>query len=214
MFVYHSFKNVIKDTFLYDIIKHVREKQALRDWEKKGKPAPPPHIVKKRTVKEFAKRFSVHTLVETGTYLGDMVYATKNTFSRIFSIEIDEILFMKAKKRFDKFNHISIIQGDSAKVLPDLLKNINHPCLFWLDGHYSGGITGKGELKTPIMQELQCILKHPVEEHIILIDDAWYFVGQNDYPLLEGLKNFVSNIDSSLIFEVENDIIRIYKLKR
>lgn len=204
-------KNMIRRTFLYDIIRYIRQRRELRDWEKMGKPVPPPPEVKQKTVRDYAAKFSIHTLVESGTCLGDMVYATKDTFDKIFSIELDKALYETAKKRFSKFKHISIIQGDSGEVLPNILTNITQPCLFWLDGHYSGGITAKGRVETPILQELNHILNHPVAEHVILIDDARCFVGRSDYPTIEKLQDYIFKRCPDRVFEVKEDIIRIYK---
>lgn len=180
-------------------------------WEIKGKPVPPPHFLKQRIVKQYAKRFSFHTLLETGTFLGDMVYATRRTFSRILSIELDKTLYERAKQRFSAYDHISIIWGDSGELLPDILANIKQPCLFWLDAHYSGEKTTKGNIESPIMQELYHILGHSAVEHVILIDDARAFVGRNDYPTIRELQEFVSERRPNWAFEVKDDIIRIHK---
>ena len=87
---------------------------------------------------------------------------------------------------------------------------INERAIFWLDGHYSDGITAKGDLNTPILKELEAILSHNIKDHIILIDDARCFVGKDDYPTIEQLKNFVYKRNNNLKFEIEYDIIRIY----
>jgi hypothetical protein len=161
-------------------------------------------------VKQYAKLFAIMTFIETGTYLGEMVEAIRKTFDRIFSIELDSALYETAKERFSESGNISIIKGDSSRVLPELLKSIKSPCLFWLDAHYSSGMTVRGELETPVMKELQCILNHSINKHVILIDDARCFVGQNDYPTIEELKRFVSSINPDLVITIENDIIRVH----
>lgn len=206
-----TIKGVLTQTPLYDVIRRVKQKRELRTWEKKGRPVLMPDLMKQKVVKEYAREFSVQTLVETGTFLGDMIYATKNVFDRIFSIELDPSLCDRAKKRFSRLPHISIVQGGSAEVLPDILSNITQPCLFWLDAHYSGEITARGELETPIMQELTHIINHPITEHVILIDDAREFVGRNDYPAIEELRNLISRKHPDWVLEVKDDIIRIHK---
>jgi len=190
---------------------YIRYRITVRNWNKKGNPIPVPDVVKQRTVKEYAKIFSVETFIETGTYLGDMVNAVMDTFNKIYSIELDKTLYEQAKKKFSKHHNISIIHGDSSKVLPVILANISGPCLFWLDGHYSGGITAKGDLNTPITQELHCILDHTIRGHVILIDDAHLFTGQDDYPRLEGIRTLVSDRYPDWEFDVKDDIIRIHK---
>jgi hypothetical protein len=205
-----SVKRAVKGTFIYGIYKLLKDRRTLQDWQARGRPAPPPQFVKQRTVKEYARRFDTHTLVETGTYLGDMVAACRNNFRRIFSVEVDSCLCELARDRFQKFSHISIVDGDSADILPGILDNIKDPCLFWLDGHYSEGSTSKGELETPIRRELECILSHPVAGHVILIDDARCFTGDNDYPTINEVQQMLVARNLDRFFDVKDDIIRIY----
>lgn len=92
-----------------------------------------------------------------------------------------------------------------------LLKEISKPTLFWLDGHYSSGITASAETHTPISAELQAILIHSVKEHVILIDDARCFNGTNDYPHLDELLRIIRE-EGSYSAEVSADIIRLTPL--
>lgn len=157
--------------------------------------------------------FQAPVLVETGTYLGDMVEASRREFKRVFSIELDHELARVAARRFKNYAHISIIEGDSGTALPEALKRIEGRCLFWLDGHYSGGITAKGTMETPVLDELRHI-KSFCREPVILIDDARLFRGADDYPALEELERFVRNLWPEYIFEVADDIIRILPSQR
>jgi hypothetical protein len=204
-------KESIRNTFVYEIFKKSRQKRQLKRWERIGRPVPPPHLYKQEQLKEYARRFFLTTLVETGTYSGDMVYATKDTFREIFSVELDKVMFEMAKKRFARFDHISILHGDSAEVLPRIISNLTQPCLFWLDAHYSGGITAKGELETPILQEIRCILDNCKVEYVVLIDDARELVGKNNYPTLDELRRLVSEKNRDWGFQIRDDIIRIHK---
>lgn len=186
------------------------QRNAYEKWEKKGRPVPPPNVVKQHIVKTYAQRFSCDTFIETGTYLGEMVLATKDIFSMIISIELDRILAERAKKKFSNYKHISIIHGDSSTVLKDVLADIECPCLFWLDSHYSGGLTAKGTFETPVIEELKHIFNHSIKDHVILIDDARFFTGENDYPKLEELCDFVLTERPGWNFEIKYDIIRIH----
>ena len=168
-------------------------------------------LLKQHIVKTYAKNFSLKLFVETGTYRGKMVNATRHIFERIYSIELDDELFKNAKKKFSEYNHISIIQGDSSKVLPTILSNINQPCLFWLDAHYSEGYTAKGEKETPIIEELHHILNNSKLNHVILIDDARMFKGKNYYTTIKELKKLISIKKPTYSFFVKKDIIRVYK---
>ena len=175
-----------------------------------------PHTLKVQTVLIYGAYFKINTLIETGTYRGDMVQAAVNQYQKVISIELEPTLFLRAKVKFSKYPNINILLGDSGKVLPRILQSINEPCVFWLDGHYIPLTldTAKGNVDTPIMQELAAILDHPIKNHVILIDDARCFIGPNkvlkNYPTIKELKDLVAYKRSDLKFVVEDDIIRIY----
>lgn len=182
----------------------------IENWIALGKPIPTPHAVKQATVRYHADKYSINTLVETGTYLGDMVFCMKDIFKKIVSIELGSDLYLNAKNRFWGISNVDIIQGDSGQVFPMILPKIEESCLFWLDGHYSAGITAKGDLHTPILQELQAIFSHTKKDnHVILIDDARCFNGQDDYPTVSELKELVSQQLPNHKWEIKDDIIRV-----
>ena len=205
-----TLKDIVKKTIPYDVLKSHRDRKAMREWDKQGRPSPPPHIVKETLIKDYARLFNTKILVETGTYLGDMVYAMKGSFSRILTFELDRALYEQAQKRFATDDHIEIIHGDSGELIEQYLTTIGEPCLFWLDGHYSGGITARGSLDTPIMNELSHILSHQIHGHVILIDDARCFTGRNDYPTIAELNSFVNERKQGWQFTVNDDVIRIH----
>lgn len=182
---------------------------AIGAWEQQGRPVPPPHAYKQRVVREYARRYGLPVLVETGTYLGDMVEAARTGFRTVFSIELDRDLHRRAVQRFAARANVTILQGDSAQVLPQLLGNLEGPALFWLDGHYSADITARGDKDTPIVSELENISRHPVRQHVILIDDARCFNGTHDYPTLKELEQSARRYWPGSTFEVRDDIIRI-----
>ncbi|MBT4485768.1 MAG: hypothetical protein HOC71_19030 [Candidatus Latescibacteria bacterium] len=209
--MFHRLLELLKLTPAYSIYRFLQHRKTYKEWEREGIPIPPPPVVKQHVVCAYARRFSCDTIVETGTYLGEMVYSVKDVFDRLYSIEIDRTLARKAQKRFSKYDRITILQGDSGEVLREILAEITTPCLFWLDSHYSGGLTSKGEFDTPVMQELTHIFNHDVRDYVVLIDDARCFTGENDYPELNDLREFVLAKKPGWSFEVEYDIIRIHK---
>jgi hypothetical protein len=188
--------------------KKVEAKKQLKAWYDKGCPVPPPHIVKKMTIRAYQKKFKAEILVETGTFTGEMVEAQKKIFRKIFSIELGTELYNSAVKRFANEKHINILHGDSGMVLNQLIPKIDKPVIFWLDGHYSGGITAKGEKNCPILEELDAIFKMKKLNHVLLIDDARCFTGDDDYPTINQLEAYVKNKDRNYSMEVKDDIIR------
>jgi hypothetical protein len=158
----------------------------IRAWVDAGKPAPVPHPVKVRNILAVAELYGLRTLVETGTQAGATLAATLDYFDHLYSIEIYEPSVIAARKRFAAHSKVKIIEGDSATKLPELVKTISEPVLFWLDGHYSGKGTGMGEEHSPIVAEIKHILSlRPPGRDAIIIDDARLFVGQDGYPPID-----------------------------
>lgn len=184
------------------------EKKIFDKWQESGCSIPPPHLIKQMTISEYHQKYKYLILIETGTYMGDMVEAQKTKFKKIISIELGVDLFHKATKRFKNDKNVKIVQGDSGKVLPKILLEINEPVIFWLDGHYSAGITAKGDKECPIFEELDAIFKNNELHHIILIDDAREFIGKGDYPTIEELTEYVKSKNKNYNVEVKHDIIR------
>jgi Dimethyladenosine transferase (rRNA methylation) len=176
---------------------------------------------KRKLIKKFKRKNKSDLFIETGTFLGDTIESLRSEFKKLISIELSESLALKCKNRFKSYNHITIIQGDSGILLKEVLKEIEEPCLFWLDGHYSSEFylndefirTAKGEKETPILMELETILTHPIKNHIILIDDARCFNGKGDYPNIREIKTLIKKYGHSLQIKISRDIIRIFPYK-
>jgi hypothetical protein len=187
-----------------------RREKVISEWNNSEKKGLTPHIIKQQIITSYRNLYSIKHLVETGTFRGEMVYALRNKFDKIISVELSEELYTTAKKRLRKFKNIELVQGDSGTVLQNITAGLKDPAIFWLDGHYSGFETAKGELATPVSRELEAIL-NAKPGHIILIDDARLFNGTNDYPAIDELKKYILSKDSGYTFEVDDDIIRIFK---
>ncbi len=204
-------KKLLKKIISARIRQEMRESQRVLRWYFQGCPVPPPSQIKRRLLKKFARRGSAKIFIETGTAGGTTIEKLRKFFQTVFSIEIYKPFADAAKEKFKNDPAITIIKGDSGEVLPRILANIKEPVLFWLDGHYSGGGTGKGITETPIVKEIDSILSHPIKDHVILIDDARCFNGTGDYPELEEFKTMIINKASELSFEVIRDIIVLKK---
>lgn len=147
------------------------------------------------------------TFIESGTFLGDMSWHASPLFSQVYTIELDPELAKRAASRFAGVANVAVHQGESGRILPELLRSIDSPCVFWLDGHFCGGITARGHMDTPIMAELKAIADHPVRPHAILIDDARAFGTDGAYPTLEEVIRLLRDIDPSFHIVVSSDII-------
>jgi hypothetical protein len=167
------------------------------------------HRRKRRVIRELQQRYGVRVFVETGTYLGDMTAAMLPYFAQLHSIELGADLYAGACRRFAGSPQVHLYQGDSAEVLPRIVNELNEPALFWLDAHFSGGITARGTEDTPIARELAIIFGQRIPDHVILIDDARHFSGTNDYPSVEQLRGYVAAAAPQHTLDVDSDIIRL-----
>jgi len=104
---------------------------------------------------------------------------------------------------------VTILQGDSGDVIGGLMKEIDRPALFWLDGHWSADETARGKKSTPVMEELEHILRAKDLRHVILIDDARAFGKSEDYPAMAELETFILSLRKNVKIFSDDDIIRI-----
>jgi hypothetical protein len=109
--------------------------------------------------------------IETGTYLGETTLAMADVFYHCYTIGYDRSVYDRTNVIFSDRKNITLYHGDSGKLLGSILANLNEPAIFWLDAHYSGGITGRAETDTPIRHELRQILQHSVKNHVFLEAD-------------------------------------------
>lgn len=198
--------------FVQNFYLSYKNKTQRSRWNKQGCPIPVPHAIKQDLILKYKNLYNIDILVETGTYLGDMIWAQQNNFEHIYSIELDRDLALAAQKRFKKNKKISIFQGNSGKILSKLVPTISQNAIFWIDAHYSGGITARGDKDCPVYEELKAILSASIE-HVLLIDDARHFIGERDYPTVEGVVNFVRNIYPDSVIQIEFDCI-VIQLKK
>ena len=188
------------------LLPFTRWRVAMR-WRLSGRPVPPPHVVKQQLVLRYRRTRGLRTLVETGTFTGEMVSAMRPYFDRIVSIELSPLYHQEAQRRFAGAAGIELLLGDSAALLPRVLDTVHEPALFWLDGHFTGAASARGETDTPIVAELDALLHHPVPGHAVLIDDARMFIGRDGYPTLDELNAQILAVRPHATLRVEGDII-------
>lgn len=194
---------------VYAVFRWIRDSTQRRAWRRHGQPVPPPGVVKREIISACSRRHHAQVLVETGTFLGDTLWAVRDRFETIHSIELDPELHAFARRRLQKFPHIHLHCGDSGDVLRSLLPTLSKPCVFWLDGHYSGGGTARGAEHTPIRRELGLILSHAVSGYVLLIDDARCFCGADGYPTLDELRAIIVASNPNLQMAIADDIVRV-----
>ncbi|KAF0219372.1 MAG: type 11 [Geobacteraceae bacterium] len=160
------------------------------------------------------------TFIESGTFMGHTAMLAADFFEKVHSIELSPELYDKAVKRFENNRKVSLHFGDSAVVLPQILKDIEGFSLFWLDGHYSDGITAKGQKNTPIIEELQAIKHAGRKDVFLLIDDIRFFQKPaaglpthstlSGYPTIGELCDAIVEVNADLKLAIIGDIAFAY----
>jgi hypothetical protein len=180
----------------------------FRDWADRKFAAPSPHFVKQRVL--LRNGLPDATWVETGTFMGDTTSVLSRVAKMVYSIEPEATLFSRAEERFRSARNIRIINGLSEEILPKLLPTISGDICFWLDGHYSAGITFKGPQDTPIIDELTVIGQNigRMNKIAVMIDDVRCFDPQNPeystYPPVDVLVDWARK--HNLVWHIEHDI--------
>lgn len=112
--------------------------------------------------------------VETGTYCGDTIFKMEPLFQDLYTVEIAYSYYTATSSRYHG-NKIQFLYGDSSDIFQTLLPTLTQPTIFFLDGHYSSGDTGKGKKDIPLLEELQLINTLYKQEGIVIIDDVRLF---------------------------------------
>jgi hypothetical protein len=198
-----SLRQLWRSTPLWDAFKRVAEYPDYWYWRLRGSPMRRvPHLLKQRTLKEYARRYNLRVMVETGTNMGQMIRSMLPLMDAIYSIEMEEWNYQRAKRKFAGDARVHMVKGESGATMPSVVKEISEPCLFWLDAH-------DFDKTTPIREELKAIVDHGVRGDVILVDDSKWFDGRNQYPTMEWMREFVSQNLAGYSLEDRMHMLRI-----
>jgi hypothetical protein len=181
-------------------------------WWSRGFKSPSPSRIKIHVLSNYS--FVDSVWFESGTYLGETTKRLSLISSKVYSSEPDQSLFEFSRNRLKKFKNIHCYLGSSEDVLPNIIGEFSGPVNFWLDGHFSGDVTYKGEKETPIIAELKIIEKYLAnwKNAAIFVDDVRNFVSsslEKDYPSLDFLVNFA--LKNHMTWTIEQDIFVCWK---
>jgi hypothetical protein len=127
-------------------------------------------------------------VIETGTYMGDMSRTFAKLGYEVHTIEVSRTL---SDVIFPTLQSIGVhcYCGDSGVMLSKIMQKILNggatKANFWLDGHWSGGITSRAsDYETPIVNELNSIASYlpQFKSVVIAIDDVRCFGNNTSYP--------------------------------
>jgi len=126
-------------------------------------------------LKELKANFQYFpTFIETGTLQGETTFAMEPYFQNLYTIEFSEKYYNETKNKYNG-DKINFILGDSGKVFTTLLPTIQENTIFFLDGHWSSGDTGRSEKDCPLVEEVSKIATLFDPEAILIVDDYRLF---------------------------------------
>ena len=123
--------------------------------------------------------FNIKTFIETGTWKAQTTTWASQNFEKVVTIEADNGYYERAKSL--GLSNTRFILGDSATELVKVVKRLKAPAIFWLDAHKCNDRPTVETSECPLLVELKAI-KATGLAHLILIDDARYFIGRPEYP--------------------------------
>jgi len=149
------------------------------------------------------------TFIETGTYMGETIFNMEPLFNTLYTVEIKPEYLDNVKGQYSG-NKINFLLGDSSEVFKTLLPTVSVPTIFFLDGHWSSGTTGRGIKDCPLIEELTLINERFFSSGVIIIDDRRLF-GKG--PTLGGCsENWEHITDISLINCLKTRISNVYSI--
>lgn len=171
-----------------------------------------------KLMKKMKKTFQVDVLVETGTFTGDTAAKARDIFKEIHTIELSPHYHSYATQKLSGYPNIHCHLGHSGDVLNKIIPQINGRILFWLDAHWSGSDTAKGNTNSAICEEITAIKRSGVKDSVILIDDIRAFQGFSEsvtefyggYPSINRLKELILEINSDYEFWIIGDVALAY----
>ncbi len=195
-----------KDTGLRAIIDHLQDLWRLANFSFHN----PRSLTKFRQIKSVARNSGAQCLIESGTYRGHTTKRCAPEFRRVVTIEIDGSLAQEAKQFLKNTSNVEVVQGDVIDSLPDILdRDDMQDVLVYLDGHFSGGITGKGKSDEPACDAINILSEYRHKLSAIIVDDFREF-GRPGVPtksdLIDACEYFFGD-DTRLIVHLDQVIV-------
>lgn len=186
----------------------VHRSDLYREPSPKWDPTVPSHV-RCEIIREYARQHrQCRTFVESGSADGDTTLAVKDSFEHLHTVEIVPTVQANTVERLRPFPNIHCYLGDTTEVFPQIIRQVQAPCLWWLDGHYCGSLEARGEKDTPVIEEITMILATGMP-HVILIDDARLFGVDPAYPSIEWVRGMAHSQQINMSFSYADDVMRI-----
>lgn len=163
-------------------------------------------------IEQLVKKFKIKTIIETGTYFGETTKEFSKMVNSVYSIELNQKNYNRAKENLKGLKNVNLILGDSSKVLDELSVHIDGPVLFFLDAHW--------EDYWPIINELKAIAKFKQSEQSVIVVHDFYVpntdLGYDSYYLGGSFLKFIkSEVINKLSYKIfQKDLFKKQRLDR
>jgi len=169
----------------------------------------------KEIILDLARLAGAKTFVETGTFRGETTRWAAKHFDSVVTIERSEDLYRQYQQGLRDLGNVEPILGDSGVVLPQVVSRLgNQPTVFWLDGHWSFGVTAGENNECPLLAELGALRQR--QGDVILIDDARLFLSAppvphdpSQWPTLTEIVFLTMKDPNQLFLQIVDDVIFI-----
>jgi len=120
----------------------------------------------------FIKKYSINTLVETGTGLGDSVDFCKDYIHSVISFEICAEIYQKASERFKYASNVYLVNKASEDGIVNYVSQLPEAkYLFFLDAHFPGADFGLAKYEDEKNEDIRIPLKIELETIVEIRQD-------------------------------------------
>jgi hypothetical protein len=166
-------------------------------------------------LRAVARRCGASTFIETGTYLGVTANRCSRIFDHVYTIEIEPKLAASAAQFLSRRPNVRVVCGDAVTELPSIFRsNRFDSAVVFLDGHFSGGVTGYGALPEPALEEMRVLAEFKSRVGAIVIDDFRSFGVEPGFPQKSELLRAAEDLFGEYALSVNYDQLAIARCKQ
>jgi FkbM family methyltransferase len=159
--------------------------------------------------------YNLQGFIETGTHFGATALWAAQYFPKVITIEAAKEIYEGVVNNYGHLKNVDFLLGNSKEQLAAIVPSLKQPCIFWLDAHWSGGMTYGESQECPLLEELQ-IINDSECEHFILIDDARLFLCPppnphriEEWPTIDAVTSLLNSGRSRYTVIVEDVIVSV-----
>jgi FkbM family methyltransferase len=159
--------------------------------------------------------YNLQGFIETGTNCGATALWAAQYFPKVITIEAAKEIYEAVVNNYGHLKNLDFVLGNSKEQLAAIVPTLKEPCIFWLDAHWSGGITYGESEECPLLEELQ-IINDSEFDHFILIDDARLFLSPppnphriEQWPTIDAVTSLLNSGRSRYTVIVEDVIVSV-----